>query len=285
MNKRKIYIYSILVFILFLGWLFSDASTMEEDFDERVKIALREAGDRLLLSNSDSTSLVLPIIAIDEFTYTLSFQSQISLKPGHLVTTVKESFKKLTLPKYYRIAVIQCSDQEVGYSYEIKGQKEKDIIPCTERFLPHNCYTIKVKFTQTTAPFFNKRLFFIALIFLGIIFLLDDLLSKRKQSVRPMMSNSASTTIGSFKFYPEQNKLVRQAMEISLSQKECELLTLFVTRPNQVIKRDELTKKVWEDHGVFVGRSLDTYISKLRKKLKDDDRIKPRLCIRKSITT
>jgi len=67
MNKRRIYIYSILVFILFLGWLFSDASTMEEDFDERVKIALREAGDRLLISNSDSTSLVLPIIAIDEF--------------------------------------------------------------------------------------------------------------------------------------------------------------------------------------------------------------------------
>jgi len=33
-------------------------------------------------------------------------------------------------------------------------------------------------------------------------------------------------------------------------------------------------KKVWEDNGVFVGRSLDTYISKLRKKLKDDDSIK-----------
>ena len=44
-------------------------------------------------------------------------------------------------------------------------------------------------------------------------------------------------------------------------------------RPNQIIKREELTKKVWEDNGVFVGRSLDTYISKLRKKLQDDDSI------------
>ena len=33
-------------------------------------------------------------------------------------------------------------------------------------------------------------------------------------------------------------------------------------------------KKVWEDNGVFVGRSLDTYISKLRKILKDDDAIR-----------
>ena len=51
-------------------------------------------------------------------------------------------------------------------------------------------------------------------------------------------------------------------------------MAIFVDNPNQIIKRDELTKKVWEDHGVFVGRSLDTYISKLRKKLKDDDTIK-----------
>jgi len=85
-------------------------------------------------------------------------------------------------------------------------------------------------------------------------------------------SNYAS--IGSFQFYPEQNKLVKQATEISLSKKECELLAIFVSRPNQTITRDELTKRVWEDNGVIVGRSLDTYISKLRKILKDDDAIK-----------
>ena len=52
------------------------------------------------------------------------------------------------------------------------------------------------------------------------------------------------------------------------------MLELFVARPNEIIKRDELTKRVWEDNGVFVGRSLDTYISKLRKKLKGDTSIK-----------
>ena len=67
---------------------------------------------------------------------------------------------------------------------------------------------------------------------------------------------------------------MQQATEINLSKKECELLAIFVVNPNQIIKRDELTKRVWEDHGVFVGRSLDTYISKLRKKLKDDKTIK-----------
>jgi len=67
--------------------------------------------------------------------------------------------------------------------------------------------------------------------------------------------------------------LIKEATEISLSKKECELLALFAAQPNQVIKREELTKKVWEDKGVVVGRSLDTYISKLRNKLKEDPAI------------
>jgi DNA-binding response OmpR family regulator len=67
---------------------------------------------------------------------------------------------------------------------------------------------------------------------------------------------------------------VKKAKEISLSKKECELLAIFIANPNQIIKRDELMKRVWEDHGVVVGRSLDTYISKLRKILKEDDTIK-----------
>ena len=78
---------------------------------------------------------------------------------------------------------------------------------------------------------------------------------------------------GYFKFFPEQSKLVKSAEEIRLSKKECELLLIFAAKPNQIITREELTKKVWEDNGVFVGRSLDTYISKLRKILKTDTSI------------
>jgi DNA-binding response OmpR family regulator len=66
----------------------------------------------------------------------------------------------------------------------------------------------------------------------------------------------------------------KAAQEIDLSKKECELLSIFIEKPNEIIKRDELIKRVWEDNGVVVGRSLDTFISKLRKKLQDDTSIK-----------
>jgi DNA-binding response OmpR family regulator len=43
--------------------------------------------------------------------------------------------------------------------------------------------------------------------------------------------------------------------------------------PNEVIERSRLQKEIWEDEGVIVGRSLDMFISKLRKKLEPDPNI------------
>ncbi len=152
---------------------------------------------------------------------------------------------------------------------------EKGIIPCSGRQLHKECYLINVRFNKNMES--NKSslyVWIISFLLLGIIGLLTFLYFKRKTKVVSVENTANYTTIGTYKFYPEQNKLIKEAKEINLSKKECELLTIFIEQPNQVIKRDELTKKVWEDHGVFVGRSLDTYISKLRNKLKADESVK-----------
>lgn len=275
MSKKKIYSYAGLVLLLFLGWVIVPSNTSNQDFSERVKVSLRDVGNQLLHTNKDSTSLVLPVLALETNRYMISFQNQLSFEPSNLVTIIKNSFYKADLPKYYRVAVKQCSDNEVAYSYEIKNLSEKDIVPCAGRYLPNNCYTIEVKFTNMQASFFNKQFFLFGLLLLIVLFALDYVLSKPKNIIEKSdVKVDSATEIGIFKFYPEQNKLVKQTAEISLSKKECELLSIFVDRPNEIIKRDELTKKVWEDNGVFVGRSLDTYISKLRKKLKEDTSIK-----------
>ncbi len=122
--------------------------------------------------------------------------------------------------------------------------------------------------------FFSERMrrnqyiaIFIA--FIAVLFYKWKPNAKTKQT-----DSNTFVPIGIFHFYRDQNKLIKATEEISLSRKECELLAIFIDSPNQIIKRDELMKKVWEDHGVIVGRSLDTYISKLRKKLSEDDTIK-----------
>ena len=274
MKRSKIYIYSVLIVLIFFGWIFSESNEKNDDFAETVKTALREVGNQVLLSNQDSTSLILPIVELEKYKFKISFQKELSFEPSSLVVAVKNVFQKADLPNYYRVEVVQCSNAEVAYSFLIKNQSEKDIVPCAGRFLPNNCYSIEVKFTNNLTSFLNKQVLLSLLFFVIVIFFLDYKLSMRKQAEKQIEIDKSHTKIGIFQFYPEQNKLVKQATEINLSKKECELLVIFVANPNKIIKRDELTKRVWEDHGVFVGRSLDTYISKLRKKLKVDETIK-----------
>jgi hypothetical protein len=274
MNSKPIYVFVALIFSVISTVMMSCSDTeIEDDFSNIVKVSLRDVGHQLLTSNQDSTSIILPVIALDNSKYKLSFQNQLSFEPGNLVSIIKRSFEKANLPNNYRVEVLNCTDKEVAYSYELQLKEEKSIIPCAGRFLPINCYTIEVKFTdKITSTKSNNALLYVLLF--GGLSLLLFLFNKRKQANTVEDDTSAFASIGSFQFYPEQNKLVKAAVEISLSKKECELLEIFVANPNQIIKRDELMKKVWEDNGVFVGRSLDTYISKLRKKLKDDDSIK-----------
>jgi len=274
MSIKTIYSFLTLAILVFFTWIFLNSDNDNEYFSEKVKLSLREVGNQLLLANQDSTSLVLPVVELESFKYELSFQNQLTFEPSSLVSLVKKSFNKSSLPKHYSVEVIHCNDKEVAYSYEIKNETENDIIPCKLRILPVNCYIIEVRFTKRTTFVNFKNTFLYALIFIVFIFLFKLYFNKRKIAIKLVESNLAYTIIGSFQFYPEQNKLVKKTQEISLSKKECELLEIFVANPNQIIKRDELTKKVWEDNGVFVGRSLDTYISKLRKKLKDDESIK-----------
>ena len=263
----------ILALNLILLGACSYTNSTDKDQTDRIKLALREVGHQILLSDQDSTTLVRPVIALEDNKYQLSFEKDIAIYPDSLVKQVKVSFAKANLSSHYLVEVLQCKDKEVAYSYEIMETVEKGIVPCGGRILKPKCYIITVRFKEVENVTSVSSIYYY-LLGLGILTLLALLIIKPSFKKDANGKDGKFTSLGRFKFYPEQNKLVKQAIEINLSKKECEILSLFVDRPNQIIKRDELSKRVWEDQGVVVGRSLDTYISKLRKILKDDDSIK-----------
>ena len=59
----------------------------------------------------------------------------------------------------------------------------------------------------------------------------------------------------------------------TLTQKEADLLKMLAENRNQVIKREEILEKIWGQNDYFLGRSMDVFISRLRKYLKADDKI------------
>jgi DNA-binding response OmpR family regulator len=74
--------------------------------------------------------------------------------------------------------------------------------------------------------------------------------------------------IGHLKFYPEEMRLMNDGQEILLTQKESQLLEYLCLHPNKIMKREDILTVVWGKNDYFLGRSLDVFITKLRKHLK-----------------
>ena len=76
--------------------------------------------------------------------------------------------------------------------------------------------------------------------------------------------------IGKMIFYPDEMKLVQDNNSISLTQRESELLQFFCLHPNKALKREEILTHVWGKNDYFLGRSMDVFVTKLRKYLKTE---------------
>jgi len=78
---------------------------------------------------------------------------------------------------------------------------------------------------------------------------------------------------GKFEFSPKDLRLVGPEGETKLKQKESDLLQFLSTHPNQILKREEILLAVWGKDDYFLGRSMDVFMSKLRKYLKPDSQV------------
>lgn len=80
-------------------------------------------------------------------------------------------------------------------------------------------------------------------------------------------------SLGSMLFDEKNRKLIINGKTVDLTITETRVLHIFASSPNETIERSRLQKEIWEDKGVRVGRSLDMFISKLKKKLEPEPHI------------
>ena len=80
-------------------------------------------------------------------------------------------------------------------------------------------------------------------------------------------------SIGKYAFDPDNFLIYSDTEKINLTQRESELLKLFLENKNTVLKREEILKSLWGDDDYFMGRSLDVFISRLRKILANEKKI------------
>jgi DNA-binding response OmpR family regulator len=91
-----------------------------------------------------------------------------------------------------------------------------------------------------------------------------------RRSLKRKNKERATYPLGSFIFDVQKQTLTRGEAVIKLTTKECELLTLLCVNFGEILQRDYALKTIWVDDNYFNARSMDVYITKLRKHLKDD---------------
>jgi len=85
--------------------------------------------------------------------------------------------------------------------------------------------------------------------------------------------NTQLYKIGRYLFDYPNLTLTLNEDEIHLTRKEADLLRLLCLNENKILKRDEALKEIWGRDNYFIGRSMDVFIAKLRRYLKDDNDI------------
>lgn len=267
----------LLCLVLQVGWGQDDPQ-----FATQVNLALRQVGHQLLLLEGDKKSTIPPVQVNDAGGYTLKIASV--FKYDTLPQLIDAAFESFNVERPYRVVVTQCSSDSIILGYHMASYKS-GMVACLGREQWSDCNNILVSFTAPIAPTKPDAVFqsfplplwllgSVALV--GIGFFWRHKLSKSTELPPPASPETplpSTIPIGSFHFDPQNQTLLLGEQEQSLTFRENKLLHVMAQRINQVVKRETLVAEVWEDEGVMVSRSLDVFVSRLRKLLKGDEQV------------
>lgn len=289
--RREHLRYLLLIFI----WFFSLGQITARESNElkHYKVAMRMIGHEILKSVGNSTSRVLPV-ELKEGRFQIQFESSFDFNPDDLTLHVDCVIAEYKIAEHYIVEVEDCTDHQVVYAYEYGTRKDSYVIPCRGREYPEACYEVFVTILGPSPEnpkvdsVFSPVLFSsnvssdpeekgenkskLMLWILPIIIGLGWVMYKRRKEEDVLPSNML--VLGKYQFDTKNMVLQFEGENEELTGKETDLLTLLYHSVNETLEREKILKNVWGDEGDYVGRTLDVFISKLRKKLDRDPNIK-----------
>lgn len=249
--------------VILSAWTVMKDPAVLSDVDAGIRI--RNMGHELLLFSGDSTSRVLPVEKTGEGTYRLAFGSPFQFAPEALVEIAKRSLGAEHWQSY-RVTVHDCHTGSTVYGFLQDFGTQMSVVPCVGRTYAQGCYAIQVSL-QNPVPSTEVGFAWIALAIGGIF--LGAFVMLRKKAPTAVEGIS----VGRYRFDSGRRVLVSNEGSTELSDKETRILDILLRSRDELVRRDQIMKEVWNDNGVLQSRSLDVFISRLRKKLSGDESI------------
>lgn len=233
---------------------------------KQAHLAVRALGDQLLRNAQEYATPVPPVRRIDEHTLRLSFPEPIPINPDSLSLLALRYLLEDIAPVAI-VNVLDAASGEVVYGFEINHTDEHNI-PCLGRSLPAAIYYVEVSLYEKPALQLGLNVFtagLLGLLSAGLLLLVIPFFRGKKSEAM----DEAIIQAKGMQLDLRTNQILSKDQVIKLTEKEAKIFSILLQNAGQLVSRDYLTEEVWLKEGVVTSRSLDMYISRLRKKVQD----------------
>jgi hypothetical protein len=253
----------------------------DPDADTRLHaLALRQVGHDYLSIMGDTTSRIPAVETMEDGSYRLKLGLDISYDT--LADITRAVLVRMQIREDYQLTLEDCETGEtfLGSFWEspflLGLDEEQGMAPfggacLTRDQIPH-CADFRMAFFD---PRENKngsnKYWFLGL---GSLMLFSGILLGRGRKLPPAPEFKAKpilpvgTVLGpGCTFLGDAQKLSVNGSAFELTYREAKLLKYFIAHANNVMERTAIHDSVWGEEGIIVGRSLDVFVSRLRKKL------------------
>jgi hypothetical protein len=258
----------------FAGYREVQARTDSTHFPEKANLALRRTAHHLLKQNGDSTSRILPVQQLDANTFVVRMDQLFDY--DQLPRLLQESLQLHGIKRTYDVTILDCHTNEILLGYSQQDLFQNEGIPCNSRKQEPGCYQLQVSFhtEATTNAASSWWILPLGTVLLGLVYIAWHRNRRTTPAIPNPPTDSATVPFSNSVWDPTMLRLISGESSHQLTYREAKLLNLLLAHQNQVLERDFILKAVWEDEGIVVGRSLDVFISRLRKMLVNDAGIK-----------
>ncbi len=290
MNSARLFKHRWLLPLLalpFLAWLWPSApAKATDDFSpKKINLALRRTADGLLRQSGDSTSRIPAIEEAGPGVWRVRLEQPFDYE--QLPALLQASLELHGIRRPYEVALRRCDDGTIDLGYHqldfLQKNGTKNVlpempagdgpgVPCGGREMPEGCHFIEIAFLENSgmSPFWPSKSGILLFIFGG----LAGFWFFRRQKSMPVAPAAAGETdwlaFGNSRLDVAGQVVVCGGARQMLTFRETKLLRLFAASPGLLLEREFILQQVWADEGVLVGRSVDVFVSRLRKKLAGD---------------
>ncbi len=270
--------------ILQYVWFQPAPAISSGQYADKVNLALRWTADQLLRQEGDLISNIPPVKKEGPNVFLLRLNRDFDYEG--LPPILEQGLVKHGIEGAYDVMVVDCESQELMLGYTADTRVKQEWAPCGGRIRLGDCYHLK--FTApaqpaagvATLPGFHALTLGIGLLVAAYILFSFYRLSRSQPSVpetnppAPSPNGNGHLRFGHFTLDVANQLLTNGRSRHELTYRETKLLRYLCSHCNQLLERDQILKAVWEDEGILVGRSLDVFVSRLRKKLNGDGSVR-----------